>query len=157
MNTKSKWASTIFSVSALGAAILLSAPAKANCYPSGAGGGVDTVTATQYSTWTYGNDYCNTEAGNGAADVQYAVAYANNSSFGNTGFAVTYPYSYSNFGGTHQYRDATCVLCANVGWQCDPSYTAWQTASGNTFPPSSSAGCPYGDGASQAEGFVELE
>jgi hypothetical protein len=153
MNMKSKWARTIFGFSALGATILLSAPVKANCNTA------DSVSTTTYGTWKIGDDFCNTEIGNGSAAVAYAVAFANNSNFGNTGYAVTWTYDYENYGGFHQYQDQTCVLCANVGWQCDPTYTPWQNTSGGAgqYPPSSAAGCPYGDGATAATGFVILQ
>jgi hypothetical protein len=147
MNTMSKWwASTVMSLSALGAAILSSAPAKANC------GVVDShLIATSANTWYQSVDYC---ANGTVAALNYQVAFANGSSFG---YAINNTTSFNVSGGSHSFNDRACVWCANTYNPVCGSWAGLQTQTGNlpaTFPPSSFATCPTGDSAFQGRADV---
>ncbi len=141
MNTMKKWASTLAGASALGAALLTSGSAKANC-----GDGED-IQATSANTWVQAADYC--AGGGNYAYVNYEADY--DPTFFGTGFGANQATSFSTSNGASFYIAAE-VHCSDGGYY----YNTGDYVQFTTAPQEVIAWCPSGKTASTSWAFAYL-
>jgi hypothetical protein len=145
MNKLNRWTIQTLGVSAIGAALLTSGPAKANCNV------VQYTLATTAFQQYPASDSCQRVGGQALLD--YEVSYLSIIPGSGINYISQYAYSGPNSG----YYDGVFAFCANVGW-INSGWTANQSSAGSPppggYPPSSFAQCPNGDTAEEAEGYV---